>query len=148
MGTSLIGIGALFFAYAAVTDPFVRTIISLVGLGGSLTLGLHAYTMQRDRDGALDVLSESTEGEAFRRRVDRAGVWRHTGLSVYLVPSSTSAATWFLGWVSAAWLLIILASNFPRFWLAPYSPLPITICALAAGLMTYLWLMAVKDGSK
>ena len=107
LGTSLIGIGALFFAYASLSASPVQPIIALIGLGGSAILWLHCFAANRDRDGALTALSKSSGFSSTRSAVRAIGGWRDSGFGRLYVPL-TAATTWFMGWVALAWLWILI----------------------------------------
>ena len=49
-GIGVVGIGALFFAYTQATFAFLKILIALIGLGGSLTLSMHMYGARKTRD--------------------------------------------------------------------------------------------------
>jgi len=151
LATSLIGIGALFFAYGSIQDPFVRMIISLVGLGGSLALWLHATALHHDRNGAYVELARSQEGRALLKRWFRAGGWRDAPRVKRWYVSSVAFAKWLMGWIAAAWMLIIIVNDFSaaRFspfsplqtkWLTQYSPILLSVVAGVALLSTFLYL--------
>jgi hypothetical protein len=55
-GIGVVGIGALFFAYAQATFAFLKILIALVGLGGSLTLVMHMYGSRMTRNAILEKL--------------------------------------------------------------------------------------------
>jgi hypothetical protein len=146
LATSLIGIGALFFAYGVVPDPIVRTLIALVGLGGSLALLLHSYAVTKDRDGAFAELSKSPEGRKLLKRSRRAGEWRDADRVRRLYVSSAALAKWLMGWVAIAWLIVIvwndlsaaaILSTGQTTWLSHYSPTILTIGGALAAFVTY-----------
>src|SRR5438067_10470033 len=55
-GIGIVGIGALFFAYAQATFAFLKILIALIGLGGSLTLVMHMYGARMTRNAILEAL--------------------------------------------------------------------------------------------
>ena len=57
-GIGIVGIGALFFAYAQATFAFLKILIALIGLGGSLTLVMHMYGARMTRDSIAERLRQ------------------------------------------------------------------------------------------
>jgi len=57
-GIGIVGIGALFFAYTQASFALLKILISLIGLGGSLTLVMHMYGARMTRDAIMAGLRE------------------------------------------------------------------------------------------
>lgn len=94
LASSLIGIGALFFAYAELRGSPIQQFIALIGLGGSAILWLHCYLANKERDAAFALLRDA--GTVYDQVAKGIGAWREGHTSRFLVPL-TAAATWFLG---------------------------------------------------
>jgi hypothetical protein len=107
LATSLIGIGALFFAYASLHGSPLQP---LIALGGSTVLWLHAIALNHDRSGAFTVLSERFRSPPGLRALQALSSWRDHGIYRWIYIPMSAAATWFLGWVAFVWLWIIGAS--------------------------------------
>jgi hypothetical protein len=110
LATSLIGIGALFFAYASLHGSPLQPLIALIGLGGSAVLWLHAIALNKDRSGAFTVLSERFGAPPSLRALQYVSSWRDQGIYRWIYIPMSAAATWFLGWVAFIWLWIIVGS--------------------------------------
>jgi hypothetical protein len=61
-GISLVGEGALLFAYGQLTGPndFIRFAVSFLGLSTGLVLWLHSYSARRDAQTIRDILAENS----------------------------------------------------------------------------------------
>jgi hypothetical protein len=150
--TSLIGIGALFFAFGTVSIPYVRTLIALVGLGGSLTLWVHAFGASLDRDGSFLELARSEEGRSLLKRQRRTTRWRSGPRAHQVYAPVFRMATWFMGLVSAAWVIVIIVNDSEAAGWSPISsadgefltahgPALLSLGAIVIGVLCYFWIL-------
>lgn len=75
--TSLIGLGALFFAYGSVSSPFLRLIIASVAIGASFVLWFHTFGA-RYESWAIEEEVGAT-GLRLMNRYKRLRSWRKVG---------------------------------------------------------------------
>jgi hypothetical protein len=116
LSTGIIGIGALFFAYASASAvPFIGAsshhllgiLIAFIGLAATLALWMNIYASSQDRRSLWKILlhndrENAAEFEEFRK-------WKHTGWwhrSFYV--SVSNIAGYFMALVALSWLLILL----------------------------------------
>jgi hypothetical protein len=108
LATSLVGIGALFFAFGTVSSPLLRTYIALVGVGGSAILWAHAYAAFYDREGLFRELEKSEIGNKMLVAHRQAAQWRSRGWYGLIYVPITALATSFMGLVAIVWLFVLL----------------------------------------
>ena len=105
-GIGIVGIGALMWAYDSVTSPYIKEIIALIGLGGSLILWMHIFGAGREFLVFKEELKKNNQ--AFFKKFDDARSWRKKGMYRFLYYPVTRLMTYFMGLVSWAWLTLIL----------------------------------------
>jgi len=112
--TSVVGIGALFFAYASVNaqDGFVKLVIASIGLGASIIIWMHAYSSHKNEEAIKEIMMSSNS--SLLQKYEKALEWRNgTWYDRYLQQPITRLVTYFSALVALAWILIIVQDAFP-----------------------------------
>lgn len=106
--TTVIGIGALFFAYGSVlTVPYVRLAIAFIGLGASIIVWTHSYGSHATASAAEERLKNSDFYASYRA----INKWRNQKwYDKYLYHSVTRLITYFSALVALVWGLIIFSN--------------------------------------
>ncbi len=104
--TSIIGIGALFFAYGQLHTSHTKLLIALIGLGGSVTLWLNIYGSRKE----YYLIKKSLANNPFIIKFNELQRWRRKDVDKFLYHPVSRLMTYFMGLVSWAWIAIILRS--------------------------------------
>lgn len=119
--TEVIGIGALFFAYAELHPyPHLRLLIALIGLGSSVAIAMHTFGVSKDRKEILDYLDKQikevektgkakTDGEELRKTLKEIGSWRGRWPYLAIYQPSLRIIPYFASLVALAWLVLIIS---------------------------------------
>lgn len=110
VATALIGVGALFFAYASLRSSPIAPFIALIGAGGSAFIWLHLSTANLERDAAFDYLRARDTFKPYQEALDKLSKWRDSGWFRAYVPV-TAAATVFMGLITVIWLWILITNS-------------------------------------
>lgn len=106
--TSLIGLGALLFAYGEIlpSNEYTRVAIGVVGLGASFVLWAHTFGARQDAKAARAEMEAEREhlGSAFVRIMS----WRRTTFWGRIYPSVTRSVIYFNGMMAYVWVTIIV----------------------------------------
>lgn len=102
------GIGALFFAYGQITSSPLRLLISLIGLGASSIICMHALGASKDRKAVFDRLREKNDPVRLAHMMVTS--WRGKGRYNIIYQSTLRLITYFTGLVAIAWLVIAYAN--------------------------------------
>ena len=108
LATSIIGIGALFFAYGTVPVGFLRNIIALIGLGASFVLWTHSWAARVDARSGRKYLSDHFRPSQVAGHVNKIQSWRSESYAKWLYHPVTRLAVYFQGLVAFAWVLILV----------------------------------------
>jgi len=137
-GLLVVGIGALFFAYAQThTHSNLRTVIAMVGLGASIILLMSTYNAFQDSNYIRDRLKGTAFLEAYRDIVS----WRSKGRfnrSFYFRP--TRLIVYFSVLVSFLWLELVII-NINHYWPFYMFPIPEWAYIVASGVVIVILVM-------
>jgi hypothetical protein len=106
--TSLIGLGALFFAYGSVNPGFLRNTIALVGLGASLILWMHTWGAGTEAHELEEEIARAPRGRTLIVRFWTYRRWRHRGTYRWTYWSVLRLIAYFNGLLVLAWLIVLL----------------------------------------
>lgn len=148
LATALIGVGALFFAYAQLHSDPTRVLIAILGFAGSAVLYVHVASAARTRAGAYEYLWKCPKSLPLMEAIRESQAWSGTTLYGKARVSASRAAEAFMGWTAVAWMLLLVSLLFPAVtqaisnalgWTTPYLAAAVVI---AIGMATYLCLHA------
>ncbi len=109
-GIGLVGIGALFLAYATATAdnplPHLPEVIAFAGAGASFILWMHMYGAHKEAVAFRDLLS--CRDQVFMDAVHQARKWRSTGWNLLVYQPVNRLMTYFTALLTEAWIIIIL----------------------------------------
>jgi len=107
--TSLIGLGALLFAYGEVKSPFVETTIAAVGLAASIVLWTHSYVARVETNTAEQEVSRTRP--KLVNRLHRLQSWRYVTRWGVAYQSVTRLIIYFNALMALAWVTILLLGH-------------------------------------
>ena len=115
-GIGVVGIGALFLAYASVasenasvisvSSPYIREMIALVGLGASLILWMHIFGSNKEKKEIRKLLKKYDK--TFIAEFMEAQKWRGKGIYLFIYYPVTRLMGYFMELITWAWLTIII----------------------------------------
>ena len=105
----IVGIGALFFAYAQVPPAreHLRILIVLIGLSASFVMWMHMFGSSQEVKSAMIALKCADPSYYANLKAVRS--WRETGKTRWMYYPVTRLMTYFMALVSMAWASIGLA---------------------------------------
>ena len=137
--TSIIGIGALFFAYGTVTSNNIRLLIAIIGFFSSIIIWMHVWGIHRDREEiekVLEKIPNQTILERFRRTTD----WRSEGPFAFFYHPPSRMITGYSGLLTLVWLMITVSQAFFTYGF-PYNPSGVfLVVGIFAVAFTLVWL--------
>lgn len=107
-GTAVIGIGALFFAFAQVSGSFpqLKVGIALIGLGASFVVWMHAWGSHINADSIKASLREMNP--ELVERYEQVMSWRSQGKRRAFYYPVTALVTYFSALVTLGWVNLLL----------------------------------------
>jgi len=104
----VVGIGALFFAYASLHPGHLRILIVLIGLGASFVMWMHMFGSSQEVASAMNSLKCMNPSYFANLKTLRS--WRVHGKTRYTYYPVTRLMTYYMALVSLAWTSIGLAN--------------------------------------
>jgi hypothetical protein len=114
-GTTVVGIGALFFAYGEIVPlhlRFLTVIIALIGLAASLIVWMNVFGSIQQGQAIRDDLKASKSATVLMERHEKImGTWRDKKSNHWLYYPVKKLEMYFSALVSLAWLTILLTAG-------------------------------------
>ena len=105
---ALAGLGALFFAYAEASSQFLKILVSIVGIGGSLILWNHSWGGRLEAYRAKTKIGEEEGRKELVEKFNKLQEWRNESQLGRLSPSVLRMYIYFCALLSLAWFSLFL----------------------------------------
>ncbi|MDD1745900.1 MAG: hypothetical protein LUQ20_08875 [Candidatus Methanoperedens sp.] len=106
-GIVIVGIGTLFIAYGSSELSHLKGLIALISLAGSIILWMHTFAACQET-WYIDKKLRNSNSDFIKEYHKGITSWRRNGINKFIYYPVTRAIPYFMGYVSIAWLIILI----------------------------------------